>query len=55
MLHGIYLVHAGMNAGVAIILVSVIFSGFLSYFDDNRIKTALTADLSFYPVLCPRW
>ena len=39
----IYLVHAGMNAGVAIILVSVIFSGFLSYFDDNRIKTALTA------------
>ncbi|MGE5614188.1 MAG: sensor histidine kinase [Bacillota bacterium] len=38
----IYLVHTDLNTGVAAILISVIFSGFLSYFDDDRVKTALT-------------
>lgn len=38
----IYLSHPGLNKGVPIILIIVIFSGFLSYFDDDVIKTALT-------------
>jgi signal transduction histidine kinase len=39
----IYLVHTDLNTGVTAILISVIFSGFLSYFDDDRIKAVLTA------------
>lgn len=51
----IYLSHPDLNNGVPIILISVIFSGFLSYFDDDMIKTILTVGFivlsCFIPVL----
>lgn len=51
----IYLLQEDMATGVVTILVSIIFSGFLSYFDDDGIRTALTAGFSvlscFFPNL----
>lgn len=38
----IYLIHPDLNKGVPAILISVIFGGFLSYFDNDVIKTVLT-------------
>jgi signal transduction histidine kinase len=38
----VYLCQTDFNASVVIVLVSIIFSGFLSYFDDDRLKTGLT-------------
>ncbi|MEN6316080.1 MAG: histidine kinase [Clostridiaceae bacterium] len=51
----IYLLQDDMAIGVVMILISIIISGFLSYFDDDRIKTVLTVGFfvlsCFYPAL----
>lgn len=51
----IYLLQDNMTIGVVTILVSVIISGFLSYFDDAGIKIVLTAGFiilsCFFPAL----
>ncbi len=48
-----YLCQNELDASVVTALISVIFSGFLSYFDDNRIRTALTVGFSVLSCFAP--
>lgn len=48
-----YLCQGDFSVGVATVLVSIIFSGFLSYFDDDRIRTVLTAGFSVLSCFVP--
>lgn len=49
----IYLLQDDMAIGVVMILISIIISGFLSYFDDDRIKTVLTVGFFVLSCFCP--
>lgn len=42
----VYLCQADLNISVVTILISITFSGFLSYFDDERLRTVLTTGFS---------
>jgi hypothetical protein len=48
----IYLCQIDLNNGVVPVLISIIFSGFLSYFVDEKFRTVLTIGFLFYPILC---
>lgn len=49
----IYLTQTEKNINVLMVLISVIFSGFLSYFDDDRIRSFLTLGFSILSFFIP--
>lgn len=49
----VYLCQADIGIGVGTVLVGIIFSGLLSYFDDGRLKTILTAGFSILSCFMP--
>lgn len=49
----IYLGGADLTVNVVTVLIAIIFSGFLSYFDDDRLRTALTVGFSFLSCFVP--
>lgn len=49
----VYICQDNMSVTIMPILISVIFSGFISYFDNNRLKTVLTTGFSFLFLFIP--
>lgn len=50
----IYLFRTDPDVSVAVVLTGIIFSGFLSYFDDGRLRSVLTAGFSVISCFVPQ-